>query len=142
MKRGKNRLNNRKIETVIGQHITFTGELDFEGTILIEGCFEGNIRAHNGGTLIVGETGRITGDVDVPNLLLNGTIRGNVRASETLKMPATAQLIGDVEYYVLSISEGASIDGSCSHIDKKKSAPETAETNPSLKVNPKLVQPA
>ncbi|MDQ6960160.1 MAG: polymer-forming cytoskeletal protein [Mariprofundaceae bacterium] len=137
MKRGNNTVNNSNVGTIIGQHVKFTGELDFEGTVLIEGRFEGNIRSHNGGTLIVSDTAQITGDVDVPNLFLNGTIRGNVRGSESLKMTAAAKLIGDVEYHVLSLSEGASINGHCTRIDEKHTATATLEhKSPGTKPKP------
>ena len=122
MRKGKHAVDNSNIETIIGEHAVFTGELNFEGAVRIDGHFEGNIRSRNGGTLIVSEVAEITGEVDVPNLVLHGTVNGNVRASENLKMTATGKLIGDVEYKVISLSEGASINGRCNRIDEKKLA--------------------
>ena len=115
-------VDNNNIQTIIGQHASFKGELSFEGAVRIDGNFEGNIRSSNGGTLIVSEVANITGEVDVPNLVLHGTISGNVRASESLKMTATGKLRGDVEYHIMSLSEGASINGRCNRIDVKKAA--------------------
>jgi len=147
MKLGKNTVDNNNIETIIGQHASFTGELKFEGAVRIDGRFDGNIRSHNGGTLIVSEVAKITGEVDVPNLVLHGTIRGNVRASENLKITATGKLVGDVEYHVISLSEGASINGRCNRIDEKqltdaKNAAAKTAANPRLKTNPELPQAA
>ena len=129
MRKSKHAASNN-IETIIGQHARFTGELEFEGAVRIDGHFKGDIRSSNGGTLIVSEVAEITGEVDVPNLVLHGTINGNVRASESLKMSATGKLIGDVEYQVISLSEGASINGRCSRIDRKPAISIAAENNP------------
>jgi len=120
--------DNGNIQTIIGQHAKFKGELSFEGAVRIDGSFEGNIRASNGATLIVSEVAVITGEVDVPNLVLHGTINGNVRASESLKMSTTGKLKGDVEYHVISLSEGASINGRCNRIEEKQ-ATSIASTN-------------
>jgi cytoskeletal protein CcmA (bactofilin family) len=122
-------VDNSNIQTIIGQHARFKGELDFEGVVRIDGNFEGTIRSTNGGTLIVSEVAKITGEVDVPNLLLHGTINGNVRASESLKMSPTGKLKGDLEYRVLSLSEGALINGRCNRIDEKKLVAAVAEND-------------
>jgi len=118
------------IETIIGPHANFNGELHFEGAVRIDGKFEGNIQSSNDGTLIVSEVAHITGEVDVPNLVLHGTVCGNVRASESLQVSATGKLEGDLEYRVLSLTEGASINGKCKRIEKKviaKIGPENEE---------------
>jgi len=137
MKRGKTTVNNSNIRTIIGQGASFNGKLDFEGAVLIEGHFEGNIHSSNGGTLIVSETAQITGEVDVPNLVLHGAIHGNVRAGESLKITPTGKLTGDVEYHVISLSEGASVNGRCNRIDEKKSAAATAQEKQPLEASPK-----
>jgi len=133
--------DNANIQTIIGQHARFKGELSFEGAVRIDGNFEGNIRASNGATLIVSEVAVITGEVDVPNLVLHGTINGNVRAGESLKMTTTGKLKGDVEYHVISLSEGASINGRCNRIEDKKTSP-VAETGKKLQLGDNLGQAA
>lgn len=133
--------DNGNIQTIIGQHARFKGELSFEGAVRIDGNFEGNIRASNGATLIVSEVAVITGEVDVPNLVLHGTINGNVRAGESLKMTKTGKLKGDVEYHVISLSEGASINGRCNRIEDKKTSP-VSETGKKLQLGDNLGQAA
>ena len=110
------------IDTLIGAHARFKGELEFEGAVRIDGVFEGNVRASNDGTLIVSETARIEGEVDVPNLLLHGAIQGNVRASKTLTIGPTGRLNGDVEYAAFSLAEGGAVNGRCIRIDEKAPA--------------------
>ena len=122
-------LDNSNIQTIIGQHAKFKGELTFEGAVRIDGDFEGNISAKNGATLIVSEVANITGEVDVPNLVLHGTICGNVRAGESMKMTSSGRLKGDVEYKMISLAEGASINGRCSRIEEKPQVVVAGEDN-------------
>lgn len=107
------------IDTLISAHARFKGELSFEGTVRIDGKFEGNIRSSQDGTLIISETADVQGEINVPNLLLYGTIRGNVRATKSLQVGAKGRLNGDVEYTVLSLNEGAAINGRCTRIEEK-----------------------
>jgi len=109
----------QQIDTLIGVHSVITGELSFEGAVRIDGRFEGNIHSPKGGTLIVSEGAKITGEVDVPSLVLHGIIEGNVRASDSLKLGESGQLNGDLEYSVMSLAEGSSINGRCSRITDK-----------------------
>jgi len=116
-----NNEQHQQIDTLIGVHSVITGELSFEGAVRIDGRFEGNIHSSKGGTLIVSEGAKISGDVDVPSLILHGTIEGNVRASEGLKLGETGCLNGDLEYSVMSLAEGSAINGRCSRISDKVS---------------------
>jgi len=108
------------IDTLIGSHAHFVGEMDFEGAVRIDGVFEGNIRSKNEGTLIVSLNAEIKGEVDVPHLVLHGTVRGNVRASKSLQVGEHGQLNGDVEYTVLTLAEGGAINGRCNRIMENK----------------------
>jgi len=135
-------VDNHNIQTIIGQHAKFKGELIFEGAVRIDGNFEGNIRSSNGGTLIISEVATIIGDVDVPNLVLHGTVSGNVWARESLKISATGKLKGDVEYRMMSLSEGASINGRCNRIEEKKVAAPKVESNAKLSRSEGLTQAA
>jgi len=130
------------IGSIIGQHANFKGDLNFEGAVRIDGNFEGNIRSTNGGTLIVSEVANITGEVDVPNLVLHGTVNGNVRTSESLKMSASGRLNGDVEYRMLSLNEGASINGRCNRMDEGQPATAGSEARAQLTDDSEAGQPA
>jgi len=106
------------IDTLIGSHSVFTGDLVFEGAVRIDGRFEGNISSEKDGTLIVSEGAFIKGEVCVPNLVLHGDINGNVCATSSLKVGAKGVLNGDVEYKIISLAEGASVNGRCLRLDE------------------------
>jgi len=133
---------NQNIDTLIGEHSHFNGELSFEGAVRIDGKFEGNIRSTNEGTLIVSEEAQIVGEVDVPNLLLHGTVRGNVRATKSLKIGPTGRLNGDVEYSIVSLAEGAAVNGRCNRIEDKERVKQAAKTSTTVSGAEHSPQPA
>ncbi len=129
--------HNQQIDTLIGAHSVITGELSFEGSVRIDGRFKGNIHADKDGTLIVSEGAIIQGEVRVPSLVLHGTIDGNVFTKEKLQLGSTGCLNGDVQYNILSLAEGSSINGRCSHMDETKQVARAApSTKPSVKRSP------
>ena len=97
-----------KLEVVIGAESTFKGELTSKGTIRIDGTFEGNISAD---CVILGESGSITGDLQVNALIAGGKLRGNVRASDHVEIQSKGEVYGDIYTVRLSIAEGAVFEG-------------------------------
>jgi cytoskeletal protein CcmA (bactofilin family) len=100
--------------------VTLKGRLCFNGVIRLDGRLQGEIISS--GTLVVEETAVIIGEILVENIVLSGTVYGNIRASKHVQLNATAKVFGHIDYGELSI-EGAVHEGS-SH---KFSAEETAE---------------
>jgi len=113
------------IDTLIGAHSSFTGELAFEGAVRIDGKFDGNIRSSKDGTLIISQGAEVSGEVHVPNLILHGLIKGNVHASKNLRIGETGCINGDVEYRVITLAEGAAVNGRCSRISDQQPAAAT-----------------
>jgi len=109
-----------KLETVIGADSTIKGELAIKGTLRIDGVVEGDIQAD---WVIVGETGRIRGNVQARTMVVGGRVEGNLEASEIIEMKDKAQVFGEICTTKLAMSEGALFDGQSSM--KKKN--ETSE---------------
>ena len=100
--------------------VTLRGRLCFNGVIRLDGRLQGEIISS--GTLVVEETAVIIGDILVENIVLSGTVYGNIRASKHVQLNSSAKVYGHIDYGELSI-EGAVHEGS-SH---KFNAEETAE---------------
>ena len=98
-------------ETVIGSDVSIKGEMSFEGSMRIDGKFEGKIRA--GAELILGETADVTAEIAVKRLSVNGTLRGTIRATDRIELLAHARVTGDISTPVLKIEEGAQFHGTC-----------------------------
>ncbi len=114
---GSNKIRSSKIETLIGQSIEVDGDLNFNGGLHLDGKVKGNVTSENGSNsvLVVSEQGQISGDVSVPYAVINGTIKGNVYASEKLELSNKACITGNVHYNVLEMASGASVNGNMLH---------------------------
>ena len=97
-----------KLEVVIGSQTVFKGELTSKGTIRIDGTFEGNITAD---CVVLGESGNITGDLQVNVLIAGGKLRGNVRAVDHVEIQAKGEVYGDIYTVRFSVAEGAVFEG-------------------------------
>ena len=112
-----------KLETVLGADSTVKGEMVVRGTIRIDGYLEGDIRAD---WVIVGETGRIRGNVKARAIVVGGRVDGNIEGSEIVELKDKGQVVGEICTAKLSISEGALFEGQSS-MKKRKEAPESQE---------------
>jgi len=108
-----------KLETVIGADSTITGELEIQGTVRVDGSVVGDIRAD---WVIIGETGRIRGNVQARMLVVGGRIDGNIDASEIVELKDKAQIFGEICTAKLTVSEGALFDGQSSMKRKKETS--------------------
>jgi cytoskeletal protein CcmA (bactofilin family) len=102
-----------RIDTLIGKGVRVHGDVEFAGGLHLDGHIGGNVRADEArdSTLSVGESGCIEGAVQVPNVNLHGTIKGDILARERLVLGAKARVEGDVCYGTIEMALGAQIIG-------------------------------
>lgn len=102
-----------RIDTLIGKAARVRGDLDYQGGLHLDGQIVGNVRAGDtpDSSLSVSETGSIEGSVQVANVVLQGTVKGDIHARERLVLGATARVEGDVYYGVIEMTVGAQIIG-------------------------------
>jgi cytoskeletal protein CcmA (bactofilin family) len=102
-----------RIDTLIGKGVRVQGDIDFLGGMHLDGAIAGNVRSDSApdSTLSVSESGSIEGSVDVPNVILQGQVRGDIRGAERVVLGATARVEGDVYYGVIEMTLGAQIMG-------------------------------
>ena len=108
------------VDTLIGRQTEILGDVRFSGGLHIDGRIRGSVTAQPGDTtasLSVSDSGQIEGDVRVPNIRLNGTVNGDVSASEKLVLASDARVTGNVHYKVLQMEPGATINGQLIHED-------------------------
>jgi cytoskeletal protein CcmA (bactofilin family) len=105
------------IDTLIGRTTSINGDVVFTGGFHLDGQVTGNVRAQAGATsvLSVSEHGCIEGSVDAPHVVLNGTVKGDIRARDRVELGAKARVNGNVHYGVIEMAMGASINGKLIH---------------------------
>ena len=122
---GKNKRKNVSIETLVGAASRVSGDLHFTGASHIDGIVNGGVIADSdeSSTLSVSENGEIHGNVQVPNVVLNGLGKGDVIANERVELGPTARVIGNVYYNLIEMAIGAEINGKLVH-QRDATAPE------------------
>ena len=106
------------IDILIGRTAQIRGDLDFCGGLHLDGRIMGNVRApdDSSSSLSVSEEGSIEGTVEVPNVVLNGTVKGDIHARERLVLGAQAKVLGNVQYGIIEMSLGAQIQGKLTQV--------------------------
>ncbi len=98
--------------TLIEVGTLIKGEIIFDNELFIMGEVEGDLNSDSDlAKLVVSKTGKVQGEIRVPNVVVNGTIVGNVRASEKLEISGTARIFGDLHYSTIEIQGGSLITG-------------------------------
>ncbi len=100
--------NSKKLETIIGEGTEVEGALTVKETVRIDGVMDGDVRAD---WVIVGENGRITGNVRARGVVVGGRVEGNIEAEEVVELKSKARVCGEVHSPRLAVSEGAVFDG-------------------------------
>jgi cytoskeletal protein CcmA (bactofilin family) len=105
------------ISTLIGAETRVHGDIEFTGGCLIDGYVKGNVKSakDDDATLSISERGCVEGTVAVPNVLLNGTVKGDVEAARRVELGAKARVVGNVRYGLIEMAIGAEVNGKLIH---------------------------
>ncbi len=87
-------------------------EVTFEGVLHFDGYSFGNISSPDG-TLVLTRRGRIEADINVGAAVINGTVIGNINATEKVVLESHAKVTGQIYTPALSVRLGAIFDGDC-----------------------------
>lgn len=128
------------ITTILGRGSEFEGKLNFEGTLRIEGVFSGEI--HSDSVLVVGEGARISAEINIGTIIINGEVKGNIRATQGVEIRGAGRVVGNMETPSLTIEKGVIFEGNCKmqNLGSKTTAP-TFATNDPKKVRDERVMP-
>ena len=88
----KSGASHARVETIIGQQTRINGDVHFSGGLHIDGTVKGSVIAEEGAAsvLTVSEHGHIEGNVQVPVVVLNGSVTGDVTSTERVELAAQA----------------------------------------------------
>ena len=100
-----------EITTLLGRGATFEGKLTFEGTVRIDGKFKGEVFSDD--VLVVGEGAEVHAEIDIGEIIVQGTVVGNVRAKRAVELRAPGKMRGDITTPSLQIDKGVIFEGKC-----------------------------
>jgi cytoskeletal protein CcmA (bactofilin family) len=102
----------------LSRGVSITGSVKFAKELLVDGEVEGTIDST--GTLTIGQHARIRGEIRTKSVTVQGTVEGNIVASERCELQAGCTLLGDIEAPRLVVDEEASFKGSAKIATKKR----------------------
>jgi cytoskeletal protein CcmA (bactofilin family) len=113
----KSKSKPQRIDTLIGAGTRIIGDVHFSGGFHVDGHVKGNVDAlpDSGAALSVSDSGTVEGSVAVPNVILNGTVKGDILAHDRVELGATARVTGNVYYGLIEMEMGAEINGKLIH---------------------------
>ncbi|MHB8809553.1 MAG: bactofilin family protein [Desulfobulbaceae bacterium] len=95
------------ISSILAKDMRVKGELLFKGKARLDGVVEGNIRGEH---LVLSESGRVHGDLELVNLICHGTVEGNIKAQQ-VTIHETAVVHGNLAATSLTVEPGARLNG-------------------------------
>lgn len=94
------------------------GDIKSTGDIRIDGFLTGNLNIK--GKVVIGPTGKISGEVVCKNSEVSGFIEGKITVDQLLSLKASSTILGDIATAKLAIEPGAKFSGNCKMIDNEK----------------------
>jgi len=99
------------VQAIIGRSIVLKGELSADEDLVIEGQFEGTVNLQDH-CLTVGANGKVKAEIQARQVVILGSVNGNVNAREKIEVRRSGNVTGDLTSASISIEEGAYFKGS------------------------------
>jgi cytoskeletal protein CcmA (bactofilin family) len=109
----------------IGKSVSIKGELSGSEDIYIDGQVEGTVQLA-GNSLTIGPNGRVRANISARNIIVGGSLDGNIQAAERTELRKTAVVNGDVQTRRIAIEEGAYFKGKLDIQSEAKPQPTAA----------------
>ncbi len=111
----KNNETENNVINLIGVGTEITGDVSSNGDIRIDGVLTGNL--YTKGKVVIGESGKVNGEVNCKNSDIEGLIEGKINVLELLSLKRSARIIGDINTNRLAIEPGSKFTGNCNMSD-------------------------
>ncbi|MFC1669249.1 polymer-forming cytoskeletal protein [Spirochaetota bacterium] len=99
------------VNSIIGKGSEFKGEFKINGLLRIDGKFQGTIETD--GKVLVGQSGEAVTDIKARLVVIGGSVRGNVFATERVVFLSTGNINGNIITPSLIMEEGVKFEGNC-----------------------------
>lgn len=116
-----------KLSGFVGHGTSLTGDTSFQMMLRVDGQLTGTVSS-DGGTLIVGNNGKLDANVSVGIAQVNGTVNGDISATERIQLGRTARVVGNIATPKLIIEDGALFEGGCTMLKARESSEKQTAT--------------
>jgi cytoskeletal protein CcmA (bactofilin family) len=110
-----------KLSGFVGHGTSLTGDTSFQMMLRVDGQLTGTVSS-DGGTLIVGNNGKLDANVSVGIAQVNGTVNGDISATERIQLGRTARVVGNIATPKLIIEDGALFEGGCTMLKARETS--------------------
>ncbi|MBV9764279.1 MAG: polymer-forming cytoskeletal protein [Acidobacteriaceae bacterium] len=109
----------RSGSAALGKNVTVKGQIFAREDLTIDGEVEGTVECHEH-RLTIGPNARVQAGLKAREIIIHGSIQGNVDATDKIDIKKEAKLVGDIKTSRIVIEDGAYFKGS---IDISKAPP-------------------
>jgi len=95
--------------SVLDSHCTVTGDLETDGALRVDGRLEGSI--HRADLVVIGEGASIVGDVTAREVIVGGSVTGNIFAAQRTELQSNGIVAGDIRSAAILVQEGGVVQG-------------------------------
>ncbi len=112
-----------KLDTLLGKKTSIKGDISFSGVLVLDGAVDGSlIGSKNDDVLTINETGKVVGKIQVANIIVNGTVKGDIISSGKIEVASKAVIEGNVYYKNIEMETGSKINGQLIYQESDKPA--------------------
>jgi cytoskeletal protein CcmA (bactofilin family) len=98
-----------RVDSVLGQGVSYQGQINGTGGVRIDGAFDGEITLR--GLVVIGERGRVTCEhIRAVTVIVAGSVKGDITANK-VEITRSGRVWGDVITMSFSTQEGAFLRG-------------------------------
>lgn len=100
------------ITSLVAADCVLKGDILSHSGYKVDGKVIGNINilCDKSSLLLISENAFVEGDIEAPRILINGHVKGMIRARE-IKLGATSNVEGELQYERIVVAEGAELVG-------------------------------
>lgn len=95
--------------SVLDSHITVSGDLETDGALRVDGRLEGAILRAD--LVVIGEGASVVGDITSREVIVGGSVTGNIFAAQRTELQSTGIVAGDIRSAAILIHEGGVVQG-------------------------------
>ncbi|HBD92869.1 MAG: hypothetical protein A2015_03475 [Spirochaetes bacterium GWF1_31_7] len=110
--------NDNSINSFIGNSTYFSGDIETDGPIRIDGKFKGRIISS--GMVYLGRKSLSECKIFARDVIIGGTIKGDIYSENSLKVLKSAEIIGNIYSSTIQMDDGVIFDGECRILSKEE----------------------
>jgi len=110
-------LEDEDFDTILSSDITFSGMLSFEKPFLTRGRLSGNIASR--GLFVIDEEAVVEANINAPRVIIRGSVKGDIIASEKVEVAITGKLVGNVTAPEIFMETGCVFNGRCTMTERR-----------------------